>query len=286
MDASQAFIGFRVAALKRFHVVYIDSERNQNDQFPYAVQRIKIRAGFQKTDKPANLETVSLINIERMERFEAVSQYLEDVRLKHPNELIIVILDVITDCIGSFNDPRETMKLLDHLNVSINQHNIAYICVIHENPNNFGEGKARGHLGTELINKATTVISIGYSKAANGNNTDLIEVKFLHTRNTKKPDHHYLKYSDEADGLVVADSDFISAEKSRKAEKATIPQLKAWLSENITCEISKTDLVAQLKEHFECSDRTIEDRLKILADPSSGFLSVSKKGKEVYYCFT
>lgn len=283
MDVNREFIGFKIAPLKRFHVVYGDTERNLNDQFPFAIQRIKALAGFDKTERPSNLEAFSLIEIDRAERFEAVKQYLDDVREKHANEHIVVVLDVITDCIGSFNDPKESMKLLDHLNMTINQHNVSFICVIHENPNSFGEAKARGHLGTELINKASTVISIGFDKGANGVTTDLIALKFLHTRNTKKPEPHYVRYSEEAKGLVVADANFIAEQKSLKAEKAELGELKDWLLENMTGEISKTELVGQLTEYFGCTSKTIETRLKSLTEGDSPFLARHKQGKEVIF---
>ena len=282
-DANREFIGFKIAPLKRFHVVYGDTERNLNDQFPFAIQRIKELAGFDKASRPANLEAFSLIEIERTERFEAVKQYLDDVRQKHADEHIVVVLDVITDCIGSFNDPKESMKLLDHLNMMINRYNVSFICVIHENPNSFGEAKARGHLGTELINKASTVISISFDKGANGVATDLIALKFLHTRNTKKPEPHYLRYSEEVRGLVVADAAFVADQKSLKAEKAELGELKDWLLENVIGEISKTDLVGQLTEYFECTSKTVETRLKSLMEGATPFLTRTKQGKEVVF---
>ncbi len=212
-----------------------------------------------------------------------MKQYLDDVRQKHAHEHVMVVLDVITDCIGSFNDPKESMKLLDHLNVVINQYNVSFICVIHENPNSFGEAKARGHLGTELINKASTVISIGFDKGANSVATDLIALKFLHTRNTKKPEPHYLRYSEEVRGLVVADATFIADQKSLKAEKAELGELKDWLLENIMGEISKKDLVNQLTEYFGCTSKTVETRLKSLTEGAVPFLTRKKQGKEVVF---
>jgi hypothetical protein len=286
MDAHIDFIGFRVAPLRRFHVVYVDSERNQKDQFPHAIQRIKLTAGLSQHTHPANLEAVSLISIERADRFDAIVQYLEDVRLQHGDELLVVVLDVTTDCVENFNDPRGSLKFLDHLNTTINQHNVAFICVIHENPNNLGDGKARGHLGTELINKSTTVMSIGYERAIGGVATDLIAVKFLHTRSSKRPEPHYLRYSEEAKGLLVADAGFVKTEKQRNIEKATIPELKDWLLEHLQGTMAKTELVAQLMDYFNCSERTITDRLKDLADESIGFLTYSKPAREVYYSLT
>lgn len=175
------------------------------------------------------------------------------------------------------------MKLLDHLNMMINRYNVAFICVIHENPTSFGEAKARGHLGTELINKASTVIFIGFDKGANGVATDLIVLKFLHTRNTKKPEPHFVRYSEEIKGPVVAEASFVSEQKSLKAEKAELSELKAWLSENMMGEISKTDLVAQLTDYFGCTSKTIETCLKSLLEEIPPFLARRKQGKEIIF---
>lgn len=280
---NREFIGFRVVPLKRFHVVYIDTERNQIDQFPFAIQRIKLRAGLDKTSRSKNLEAVSLIEIERTERFDAISEYLRKVSTKHQNENIIVVLDVVTDCISSFNDAKESLKLIDHINKTINSCNVSFICVIHENPNSFGEGKARGHLGTEIINKATTVISIGFEKGASGKATDLIAVKFLHTRSSKRPEPHYLRYSEQEKGLIVADASFVTEQKNLKAEKAELGELKDWLNENLIGQMSKANLVDKLTGYFDCTSKTVETRLKSLCEGTEPTLLRTKEGKEVFY---
>jgi hypothetical protein len=61
-----------------------------------------------------------------------------------------------------------------------------------------------------LNNKASQVIQIGFEKYNQGNDTDLICLKFLHSRNTKRLDPIYVQYSEESKGLVLASSDFIN----------------------------------------------------------------------------
>jgi hypothetical protein len=277
------FVGFKVRPLMRFRVVYVDTERNINDQFPFSIQRIKELIGRSKSEKLPAFEPISLIDIDRSSRFEALSELLEDIRANHPDEHIIVVLDVVTDCVKNFNDAADSLRLIDHLNMIINRHNVAFICVIHENPNANGESKARGHLGTEIINKATTVISIGFERAADKTNTELICVKFLHTRNSQRPPSHYLKYSQEAKGLVVADPNFVADQKSKRQKKATITEVKQWLSKSILGRMSKEDLVEKLTTEFSCVPRTIESRLNELAKGESSFLESKKDGKRVFY---
>ena len=50
---------------------------------------------------------------------------------------------------------------LDLPNSTINTYDITFLCIIHENPY---QEKARGHLGTELINKSSTALSINIEK--------------------------------------------------------------------------------------------------------------------------
>jgi hypothetical protein len=227
--AQQDQIGISVDKFVKFHVVYVDTERNKNDQLPYAIQRIKEKGGFGKTDRPENLEAISLIDIDRESRFEALAEYMEEVRNENPDKFIVVVLDVITDCIGNFNDAKESLKLIDHLNKLINEHDVSFICIIHENPNSIGDSKARGHLGTEIINKATTALSIGFEKSSR----ELINIKFLHTRSSRRPEPVQVRYCDLAKGLVLADKTFISEQKGQNAVKAGPNEVKNWLMENL-----------------------------------------------------
>lgn len=272
-------IGITVDNTVPFHIVYIDTERNKNDQLPYAIQRIKEKAGFGRKDRPPNLEAISLIDIDRESRFEALAQYMEEVRNTNPEKFIVVVLDVITDCIGSFNDPKESLKLIDHLNKLINEHDISFICIIHENPNSIGDSKARGHLGTEIINKATTALSIGFEKSSK----ELVNIKFLHTRSSRRPEPVQVHYCDRAKGLVLADETFVSENKGQNALKAGPDEVRKWIMDNLQGEISKSEIIFRLSAAFNCKAKTIETRLKELTDGPYSTLERIKKGKEVYF---
>lgn len=93
------------------------------------------------------------------------------------------------------------MKLIDLMNEMINEQNVTFICVIHENPN--GGNKARGHLGTELGNKASTTIQLSLENV-------LIYVKYLKTRRTQKPPTLHLQYSEAQRELILADDTLIN----------------------------------------------------------------------------
>ncbi len=274
----QERIGFRQTSYGRFSLLYADSERNQNDQFPAAIQRIKLSSGYQQVDDVPNLDFISLIDINRAERFNALEEYLMHFRQSHEGHLVIV-LDVLTDCVENFNDPRETMKMIDLMNVMVNNQDVTFICVIHENPG--GGDKARGHLGTEVVNKASQVIQIGFEKDGKGNDTDLIRLKFLHSRNTRTLEPVYLRYSDEARNLVMADATFVREQQDKRITKGAPAEVKEWLRENLTKALAKEELIDLLTTAFECGKRTLEDRLAELT--KEGFLHRDTRDRKAYY---
>ena len=273
------YIGFLRDNSKEYAVLYVDTERNIKEQFPYAIQKIKEKSGYKIDEHPSNFDYISLIDVERSQRLDTLTEYLKITREKYKDCHLFIVMDVITDCIENFNDPRESMKLVDLLNETINNYDVTFLCVIHENPSS-GD-KARGHLGTEIINKASQVMQIGFEKDSKNNDTELIRLKFLYCRNTKKLDTIFLRYSDELEGLIAASEEELDDVKHQKQTKANIPEVQVWLKENLGGEITKKTLISNLKQAFDCGERTIEDRLKELLD--SEFLIKESKGKEVLY---
>ena len=67
----------------------------------------------------------------------------------------------IRDLITSINDEAESTNMASKLLEWTERHNIHIVVILHENP---GSDKARGHIGTELTNKAETVITVQIDK--------------------------------------------------------------------------------------------------------------------------
>jgi hypothetical protein len=277
-----SFLSFIRDFTKSYAVLYVDTERNLKEQFPYAIQKIKEKSGYEIDEHPPNFEYISLIDIKREKRFDTLAEYIVRFRESHKNSHLFIVMDVVTDCVENFNEPKETMKFIDLLNETINNYDVTFLCVIHENPNS-GD-KARGHLGTELINKASQVMQIGFEKDSNSNDTELIRLKFLHCRSTRKLDTIYMQYSEEEKGLIIASGETVNEVRHQKQDKASVPAIQSWLSENLQEEMPKDELIKKLREAFDCGERTIEDRLKELVD--SECLSKEKKGRQVFYRLT
>lgn len=243
-----------------FTVVYVDTERNLSEQLPYALQSLQIKAGYRKTDHPVTFEYISLLEINRKERFKALNEYLEYIKQKISTPLFVV-LDVSTDCIEDFNQTSASMELIDLMNIAINEHNVIFLCLIHENPKS---DKARGHFGTELMNKASTVIQVGFEKDAQQNDTDMIRVRYLKCRSTARHAPFHIKYCNQAKGLVLADAEEYAALVSDRKKKATADDVKEVIEELLGdgAALAKGDVLPKLCKDFEASRRTIEDRLK------------------------
>ncbi|MBK8366271.1 MAG: hypothetical protein IPL10_02350 [Bacteroidetes bacterium] len=241
-------------------VVYVDTERNLTEQFPYALQSIQTKAGYHKSEHPHNFKYISLLEIPRKDRFSVLDEYLNLLKRETKNPLFIV-LDVSTDCISDFNKIDASMELIDLMNVAINQHDVVFLCLIHENPKS---EKARGHFGTELMNKSSTVIQVSYEKDSNNNDTDLIKVRYLKCRSTARHKPFYAKYSEEQRGLVLANPDEIQSVMNVRKQKAdvglVIEYLEMYLGDGTT--MTRRELMDKLIVELGASEKTIEDRLK------------------------
>lgn len=271
---------------ERNHLIcYVDTERNLSEQFPYAIQQIKINSGYDISSDVNNLDTVSLIRIDRTNRFKELRNYLEKNLRQAYNGHIFVVLDVLTDLVENFNDPRDSMRLIDLLNSAINTYDVTFLCIIHENP---FQDKARGHLGTELLNKSSTALSINFEKDKNGNELEILKIQFLKSRTGKKFEPLYVKYSENRNRLVYAESDEIEKAISMKDKKANLFDIAKFLIDNLKGEIPKQELIEKLEQEFQCKSRTIAERLKDLLNGkvihTLGYeLINSKRGNKVFF---
>lgn len=258
-------IGIESTASYRPSVYYVDTERNWSEQFPYALQQILKNAGYKKEENPEQFNFISLLDIPRSERFASLNEYLEDVRLKvSGKDHLVIILDVVTDCIKDFNRSEDSMQLIDLMNESINTYDVTFIGLIHENPGS--ADKARGHLGTELMNKSSTVLQISFENGANNQPSDLICLKALKSRSTKKIEPLFLKYCEKTHGLITASTKDIQATIDSRSIKAEIEDVILFLSKELKEPLASKQLLSLLTDEFGCSQKIARERLKKLIE--------------------
>ncbi|MDA9277675.1 AAA family ATPase [Polaribacter sp.] len=133
-------------------VLYFDTEQSK-----YHVQKaVKGICTQIDVDIPNNLNTYGLRKSSPSERLK-----LAEYAIENTPSLGFVVIDGIRDLITSINDEAEASNIASKLLKWTEEYNIHIVVVLHENP---GSDKARGHIGTELMNKAETVIALQVDK--------------------------------------------------------------------------------------------------------------------------
>ncbi|NQY10439.1 MAG: AAA family ATPase [Flavobacteriales bacterium] len=129
-------------------VLYFDTE-----QAKYHVQLALKRICEQiNINEPQELEVYGLRSQKPSERLALIEYAIYNT----PN-LGFVVIDGIKDLINSINDEAEATMVASKLLKWTEEKNIHIVTVLHQNKS---DNNARGHVGTELINKAETVLSV------------------------------------------------------------------------------------------------------------------------------
>ncbi|MCF2501695.1 hypothetical protein [Dyadobacter chenhuakuii] len=250
-------LGFEKNKDEALTVCYIDTERNFKEEFPSSVKRIVENAGYILPSDVPNFRFTSFKDIERKDRQEVLQKYIENLRSFTPNSLL-VILDVVTDFIANFNDPVESMRLFDYISILTTEYNSTFLLIIHENP---GSSKARGHSGTESLNKASTVMRIGYQKEIASSSSQGLTLEFLKNRYSGKLAPIALQFSDETQSLNIG-GNILGSMVGNEKGVAPLSLIQAKLAEYIIEPIEQKHLLAMLRKDFKCSFNTLKSRLE------------------------
>jgi hypothetical protein len=132
----------------RGRVLFFDTEQSK-----YHVQKVIRRiCRLSELNKPENLDCYGLRPMETEKRIELIEHALDTI----PN-IGLVVIDGIRDLVMDINDPKESTKIVNKLMQWTDTKGIHIMTVLHQNK---GDNNARGHLGTEINNKAETIISV------------------------------------------------------------------------------------------------------------------------------
>lgn len=291
VEADTEIGGFYLRSDKKYILAYIDTERNIVGQFPNAIQMIQRQANIPIEQDPPNFKYTSFIPIPRNERIEALKDYVLNLR-KIYDAPLFVVLDIATDFINDFNNSQQSMEFIDFLNEMINNNDITFLCIIHENPNMLA--KPRGHLGTELINKSSTAFQISLEKNNDDLLTDIISVKYKKNRSTKRLETFYYRCNEETQFLELLDEKERKALPKKVLKKAEESEIVVLLSGLMPQgePIKGTELIAKLMNQFELQSETISKRLKVIEtekmpiyNDSDGcfYLVLYRKSREKFY---
>lgn len=137
-------------------VIYFDTEQGTEDA--RAIQnRIYRMAGLPIDQEAENFEYYCLRGLSASQRCDLIELVIYETK-----NIGVVIIDGVRDLINDFNDTGQSFIMINKLMTWTEEKRIHIIAILHQNPN---DEKARGHLGTELTNKAEFIISINRNKS-------------------------------------------------------------------------------------------------------------------------
>ena len=150
-------------------VLYVDTE-----QSPYHCLKVMTRilrmAGLPDDRDNENLEFLALRKYTPEQRIRIVEQAIYNTP-----EIGLVIIDGIRDMVYDINSPSESTRIISKLMQWTDDRQIHIHTILHQNK---GDENARGHIGTELNNKAETVLQVEKDKG----NGDISHVSAIHIR--------------------------------------------------------------------------------------------------------
>ena len=150
-------------------ILYVDTE-----QSPYhclkVMKRILRMAGLPDDKDNEHLEFLALRKYTPEQRIRIVEQAIYNTP-----DIALVIIDGIRDMVYDINSPGESTRIISKLMQWTDDRQIHIHTILHQNK---GDENARGHIGTELNNKAETVLLVEKDK----NNGDISNVSAMHIR--------------------------------------------------------------------------------------------------------
>ena len=151
---------------------------------------------------------VSLHSLRRTDREDLLSLLRIAIEDEKPE---VIFIDGIVEFVTSFNDESESKQLIKELLALSEEHNCAIICVLHTNTAD-EDHNMRGHLGTMLAQKASTVLECRKERGSS-----VITVSCSEARHVEMPEWSIMF---DGDGRIV-DADEVRRQflEQRKAEQ-------------------------------------------------------------------
>jgi hypothetical protein len=137
-------------------ILYVDTE-----QSPYHCQKVMKRivsmAGLPLDEEHQYLEFLTLRRHTPEIRIAIVEEAIYQIE-----NLGLVVIDGIRDMVYDINSPSESTRIISKLMQWTDERQIHIHTILHQNK---ADENARGHIGTELNNKAETVLEIAKDKS-------------------------------------------------------------------------------------------------------------------------
>lgn len=150
-------------------VLYVDTEQSSHHCLK-VMGRIMQMAGLPDDRDDENLEFLALRKYTPEQRIRIVEH-----AIYHTPNIGLVVIDGIRDMVYDINSPAESTRIISKLMQWTDDRQIHIHTILHQNK---GDENARGHIGTELNNKAETVLLVEKDKSCG----DISKVSAMHIR--------------------------------------------------------------------------------------------------------
>ena len=150
-------------------ILYVDTEQSRFHCHT-VLERILRLAGLPTKTDNENLDFICLREYTPAVRIEVI-----DYALRQNKGYGLVIIDGIRDLMLDINNAGESVEVINKMMEWSSLYDLHIHCVLHLNK---GDNNVRGHIGTEMSNKAETVLVISKSN----DNPNISEVHALHIR--------------------------------------------------------------------------------------------------------
>lgn len=192
-------------------IVWIDTEQ-ASPECVNTTQLISREVSGNNQQHPENLKFLSLRKYGKAIRLEVI-----EYALKHFKNIGFLVIDGIRDLVQSINDEREATLIADNLLRWSQEYNIHILAILHQNK---GDTNGRGHIGTELTNKAETIVSLERGEN-NGTRTTIIEPKY-----TRHKEFEAFAFSLENGNIVESEINKGYQPENPKVQDLTLEQIK------------------------------------------------------------
>lgn len=182
-------------------ILYVDTEQSFYHCHK-VLKRIMRLAGYNIEQNSNDLLFIVLREHTPERRREIIGETLRRVK-----GIGLVIIDGIRDLMYDINSPSESAEIINLLMRWLSEYNLHIHTVLHLNK---GDDNARGHIGTELNNKAETVLQVTKSTQ----DANISEVKTMHIRDRDFSPFAF-RINDDALLEVVRDYVFDQPRKDR-----------------------------------------------------------------------
>lgn len=151
-------------------VVFVDTEQGEYHVTKVAkrVTRLTHPLEDRKLD---NFDVYGARIFQTNERVQIIEEIIETTP-----DLGLLVIDGVRDIITSINDEEQATYMANKLLKWTEENQIHIITVLHQNKGDFN---ARGHIGTELINKAETTVSVTPQK---GEEVSKVEIEYCRNK--------------------------------------------------------------------------------------------------------